>query len=104
MEQRKSHRYRLHAPVIFGWTDPDGLSQLRGGFTRDISAGGLFVLCEASAPLEAVLTLEVLLPPFKASSTALRLKGEGHVVRVEMKQTGFAAASEFDPNLLKSEM
>ena len=104
LEQRKSTRYRLPAPVIFTWTDPSGLSQVRGGFARDISAGGLFVLCDASPPLETALTLEVLLPPLKASSTVLRLKGEGRVVRVAMQPTGFGAASEFDPNLLKGEI
>lgn len=90
--------------MIFGWTDPDGLSQRQGGFTRDISTGGLFVLCDVSPPLETVLTLSVLLPPLQAALPFLRLTGEGQVVRVGMKQTGFAAASEFDPNLLRGEI
>jgi len=103
LEQRKFPRYRLLAPVIFTWTDTSGLSQARGGFARDISPGGLFVLCGTSPPLETALTLEVLLPPLKDSPTLLRLKGEGKVVRVATQPTGFGAAGEFDPNLLKSE-
>ncbi len=97
MESRKTVRYQMRVPVIIKWNDEQGVRQQGGGFTRDISTGGIFVLCPAYPPAGTAVALEVLLPPLEAEAHDLRLQAEGQVVRVEGggKGSGFAAAADF---------
>lgn len=98
MERRRATRYPLHAPVVFQWMDGEERNQQGGGFTRDISTCGVFVLCEAPPPEAVGIALEILLPPFAADTPGLRLKGKGEVVRAEQTQPmcGFAVVSDLD--------
>ena len=98
MEQRKAIRYPVHAPVLFRWTDAEGVGLQGGGFSRDISTGGLFVCCDRLPPVKTVLHLEVLLSLVEAPSPGLWLRGQGEVVRVEGRenQPGFAAKAHLD--------
>jgi PilZ domain len=100
MEQRKTVRYQVRAPVLFKWTDADAMGVQGGGFTRDISTGGLFVCCDRLPPLKTVLSMEVLLSLVESPSPGLRLMGQGVVVRLEKRenQTGFAAKTKLDLN------
>lgn len=97
MEQRRATRYQMRVPVIFKWDDQQGLRQQGGGFTRDISTGGIFVSCPTSPPAGTAVALEVLLPPLEAEAQGLRLQADGQVVRLEEsgKRGGFAAAADF---------
>jgi hypothetical protein len=98
VEQRLSSRYQLRLPVIFRWTDDNGVTQQGGGFTRDISTGGVFVICDAPPQPAACIALELLLPPLAGNAPGLRLQGNAQVVRAEQASPmiGFAALSDLD--------
>ena len=98
MQQRKSVRFRIRLPVIFRWKDEQGGSQQNGGFTRDISTGGLFVYSLIPPPSGVTLELEVMLPALEQSGHGVRLRSEGRVLRIERKKerTGFAATGNFE--------
>jgi len=98
VELRKSKRYRLLAPVSFLWERPDGQLQEGKGTIRDISDRGVFVTGELVPQRGAHLDLEVYLPSLEAGGTAVRLHGEGTVIRVDRAEgipKGFAAAVAF---------
>ena len=100
MEQRKTTRYPLCAPILFNWTYADGVCLQGGGFTRDISTDGLFVRCDRPPLLETALNMEVLISLGEPTAPVLRLRGPGMVVRVEERENrrGFAAKIDFDLN------
>jgi hypothetical protein len=95
-ERRGSVRYSLWLPVIFRWVD-DG-EHARGGFTRDISTAGVFVVTSECPPANAHVSMEVVLQSFNYVGT-VRLEGMGKVTRVEGTGeacTGFALCGSFD--------
>jgi PilZ domain-containing protein len=95
-ERRRSHRYPVQAPVLFKWTK-EGITRRERGMSREISSGGLYVLCDTPPPAGATVWIEVLLPALEPDARSLHLKAKGTVLRVEelMNGTrGFAATSE----------
>jgi len=97
MEQRKAIRYQVRAPVLFRWTDINGVGLQGGGFSRDISSDGVFVCCDRLPPLKTAIGIEVLLSVAQAPGPGLWLSGQGEVVRVEgEKEPGFAAKTRLD--------
>lgn len=86
------------APVLFNWTDGERVSWQGGGFTRDVSSGGVFVYCDRLPPLKTAVSMEILLPLGEAPRSGLRLRGEGVVIRLEEREdnAGFAAKADFD--------
>jgi hypothetical protein len=98
LEQRHAIRYDLSLPVLFSWSDSSGNVQTQGGFTRNISAHGLYVVGDVSPPVGALLTVEVLVPPpYRLTSDSGRLIATMRVSRVyETKDLrGFAAVGDF---------
>jgi len=97
-ERRGFPRYRLSLPVTLGWTDDNRIAQQRGGFTRDVSTGGVFVMCDAPPRPGTSISLELLLPLPSASAPSLRVLGNAEVVREEQQPAGagFAALGKFD--------
>jgi PilZ domain len=98
MQQRESVRFHIRLPVIFRWNDEQGGRQQNGGFTRDISRGGLFVYSLIPPPSGVSVELEVMLPPLEESGHGVRLRSEGRVLRIERtgERAGFAATGDFD--------
>jgi hypothetical protein len=102
VERRKASRYELQVPVLFSWKNA---SKQAGGFTRDISASGVYVLCEEShCPSRGdTVTLQLILPSIAdAEGRGLKLKSKGQVLRTGelAEQSGFAVVAEFglEPN------
>src|ERR1700737_826016 len=98
VNRRRSVRFELHMPVICRWKDHQGSPHEIGGFSRDVSTAGLFVLSPMPPPEGTDVTVEVLLPALgRATSHGLKLQSEGEVVRVEQGKaaTGFAVRCEF---------
>src|SRR5579864_430999 len=93
VQQRKAIRFHIRLPVIFRWSDEQSSRQQNGGFTRDISTGGLFIYSLIPPPLGVTVELEVVLPALEESGHGVRLRSEGRVLRIERKgdPTGFAA-------------
>ena len=97
VEPRKSKRYRLLAPVSFLWERPDGQLQEAKGTIRDISDRGVFITGDLVPQRGAHLDLEVYLPSLEVGGAAVKLHGEGTVIRVDREGVpkGFAAAVAF---------
>lgn len=93
MQQRTRTRYDIQLPVVYSWTDERGTSHQAGGFTRDISTEGVYVVASQRPPNGAVLWLEATLPPLEQAAEPLPLRAKGCVRRVDAR--GFALSSDF---------
>lgn len=94
-ERRKASRYRLRLPVLFSWTQGEQF-HTEGGFTRDVSANGLFVTSSVAPPARAAIKLELILPAIgQTAENAMRATGS--VVRrfASSQPRGFAIAADF---------
>jgi hypothetical protein len=92
VEHRKAMRYAVRLPVIFTWS---GGEQVKGGgFTRDLSTVGVYVLCDHSQRPQpgATVSFEILLPPLEENIRSLQLRAEGYAIRINSlnEETGFA--------------
>lgn len=93
-EKRAVSRYQLSLPVLVRWRG--GETHTCGGFTRDVSIIGLFVLCREELPLNTTVEIEILLPTSrKLPGTAV--KTTGRVIRThgENEGPGFAMEGQF---------
>jgi len=97
VERRGTSRFALRAPALFGWGNRE--SRLAGGFTRDASAGGAYILCEREdcPAVSTRISIEIMLPPIDAEGHGVKLKGEGQVVRNNGlgEESGFAIVADF---------
>jgi hypothetical protein len=93
-EKRAVPRYRLNLPVLVRWDQ--GGTHTCGGFTRDVSTNGVFVLCSEELPLAATVQIEILLPS-SGQVPGTALKSTGRVVRNygESEAAGFAIEGQF---------
>jgi hypothetical protein len=83
VEQRRSSRYEVQVPVVFGWVDESGKQREGAGFTRDISKCGVFTWCDGdSPPRGTTVHIELLLRGVEPTSKAWRVECTGRVVRV----------------------
>ena len=98
VEQRRSPRYELQVPVIFGWVDESGEQREGAGFTRDISKGGVFTWCVGDCPPRGTaIHIGLLFTGIEPTSKAWRMESTGRVVRViddVPGSKGFAATLE----------
>ena len=92
MELRQNKRYRLRACVAFSWANTDGNTMRGEGYTRDISAAGVFVLTGDRLPSSTAVKLEVTLPSLSEKRDGALLRTQGRVVRSE--EIGFAVAAD----------
>src|SRR5947207_2062138 len=93
-EKRAVPRYRLSLPVLLRWHN--GEAHTCGGFTRDVSTKGVFVLCREKLPLNTTIQIEILLPT-SGQLPGTALKTTAHVVRTydENEGVGFAVEGPF---------
>ncbi|MBI3669120.1 MAG: PilZ domain-containing protein [Acidobacteria bacterium] len=80
----------------FQWRNRGGSRHRGEGVTRDISTNGMYVLTDASPPVDAWLQIQVQFPPL-AEGRGLQMRTSGHVIRRELiaggeTHRGFAAA------------
>jgi len=102
VERRKASRYGLRLPVLFSWKDAQ--SKLDGGFTRDISASGVYVLCEKNhCPAQGeIVKIQLFLPSIGDLETpGMKLRSKGQVLRTDdfPEECGFAVLADFDMEL-----
>jgi hypothetical protein len=103
MDLRRCKRYRLRAFVKFAWENLQGITIRGEGHTRDISAGGLFVLTGDRLPMEAAVKLEVSLPALREDSSGACLRTHGQVVHSEDVGFGAVANMGFQMQLSESQ-
>lgn len=101
-DRRARKRFAIRAPILF-WNTSNEQSTVFGGFTKNVSESGLYVLCEAADRPKAgkQLKIEVLLPsPNSDSAPNVRLKSTGRVLRVSSigQPSGFAVLARFGWN------
>jgi hypothetical protein len=104
-DRRKTARYTLTFPVLFRWMENETEERQGGGFSRDVSSGGIYVACDREChPLNAKVRLEVLVPSTASQAIALKLTAQGDVVRMNKSATGsgFAASAGFALDALSS--
>jgi hypothetical protein len=92
----------LRVPVLFRWKDTQ--SKLDGGFTRDISAAGVYVLCEKNhCPAQGeIVKIQLILPAIgDQEAHGMTLRSKGQVIRTDEfpGECGFAALADFDMEL-----
>lgn len=89
MDRRQARRFEMCAPVIFTWTDGEGRRRESAGFSRNISAGGVFVVSHTALPaVSASMELHVVLPSLSSRSRDMELMAQGIVARVEKLADG----------------
>lgn len=87
--QRRYRRFKLAAPVAFKWWESDGLAREGVGYSRDISAGGIFIRAAHCTPsIRSVLRYEVLLPSPSTTGAFVRIKAAGRVLRTKSPNDG----------------
>jgi hypothetical protein len=99
MEMRRELRYRLDIPAIFSWQNTQQRRLYAEGITRDISVLGAFIVSPTCPPMDTQVEVEVVLPSFAGMKSAVRIKGEARVLRVEHRsgdcgENGFAVVRE----------
>ncbi len=107
LELRNSKRYPLAAPVTFWWPISQGWFRAGLGTTRDISSDGVMVTARECPPVGVHIHLTVLVPRREGSGHAVKLHGEGAVVRVRSyesmppseRTSEFAASMQFYPEV-----
>jgi len=105
-ERRRAQRYVLCLPVLFHWQESSGPEHKGGGFTRDVSARGMYVTSESECPpAGSAATIVVLLPSFDSELVGLKLKASGTVVRIAgpTESVGFAVAADLDDSLMRQQ-
>lgn len=97
MDRRRSSRFQLRLPVLTKWADGKGQSHYGGGFSRDISLRGVFVMSSEPPPEATMISVTVVLPNVREGSQELQLQSVGSVVRVEQSGaiTGYAIDCHF---------
>jgi hypothetical protein len=93
IEQRKSHRYCLSAPVFFYWATPNGPPQNGEGMTRDIDTNGAYINASEPPPVGALVQMDIMLPNL-SGGPGVHLTGEGIVLRVEPPNAKTTSASD----------
>ncbi|MEI6127627.1 MAG: PilZ domain-containing protein [Pseudomonadota bacterium] len=82
-ERRKFERFDLNAPALL---EDEGQKQSIKLFTRDISAGGVFLLAAAPLAIGAKVKVEIVIPNETIedlTGTRFQLRVYGTVVRIE---------------------
>jgi len=89
--------------VLFSWDNAQ--PKRAGGLTRDISASGVYVLCEKNhCPAEGdTVTIQLILPSIgdDVEAQGMKLKSRGPVLRTAdfPEESGFAVLAEFGMEL-----
>lgn len=99
LERRTHRRFSVQAPILFR-NISERPGKVAGGFTKNLSASGLYLLCEESdrPRLGNDIEVEVLLPSVhRDSGPNLRLKSRGRVERLNSpnEPSGCAVATSF---------
>jgi len=96
--RRRHIRYPLRVPVEFQMPSKDDRCEAVKARSRDISEGGVFVLCKTLPALGANMELIIRLPAAQGATAPLELEMTGEVIRLETppgreNQWGFAVCA-----------
>jgi hypothetical protein len=89
----------LDVPVVFWWTDANGVHEQGEGRCYDLSELGVFVFASACPQEGTHVGLRIPITQFPDAAQALRMEMGGRVVRIEEVRSGegrdgFAILSE----------
>jgi len=88
IQKRRAMRFPLAVPVVFWWTDTNGVRQQAEGRSYDVSEMGVFVCASLCPPAGAQVGLKISIPDAFDAPHGLRMEVEGHVKRVEHVRSG----------------
>ena len=104
---QRAKRFECAAPVAFWWPLAQEAVQSGMGVTQNIGNSGVLIVTDECPPTGVHIQMTVYLPQIEGSGYAMKLHGEGIVVRVESetsdsneRPTGFAASVQFYPEPL----
>jgi hypothetical protein len=104
VDVRKFARYSRAFFVLLTWTGRAGKQIQIEGLTRDIGAGGMFVLAPKIIPIGVSVHYEVRLPALNRTRCGMRIAGIGQVARLE-KNMGpaqwYGLALQFSPPMVR---
>lgn len=105
----RAKRFECAAPVAFWWPLANGVVQSGMGVTRNIGNSGVLIATTECPCPGTPVQLTVFLPRPEGIGYAMKLSGEGIVVRIEserrdldLQATGFAASVQFYPEPMDS--
>lgn len=98
-ERRTYRRFSIQAPILFR-NNSEHPEVLAGGFSKNVSASGIYLVCEQSnmPRLGNEVAVEVMLPSLhRDSPTTMKLRSTGRVLRLNASNepSGFAVAAWF---------
>jgi hypothetical protein len=104
VENRSTVRYQLRVPVLFSWENAQTRPREAGGFTRDMSIAGAYIICDVATdrpPIHSSVAVRLLLPPLEEGAHSIPLSAEARVVRLGSKSedSGFAIVADFGANV-----
>jgi len=84
-EKRATRRFALRLPVSVKYGDD---AQERGAQTRDVSARGICFYIDSAMQAGSAIDFTLTLPPEITLTESIRVRCQGHVVRVEGGNSG----------------
>jgi hypothetical protein len=107
LTKQRTKRFEYAAPATFWWSPAEGFLHSSNGVTRNIGSNGVLIETGECPPAGVHIQVTVYLPRVEGSGYAMKLHGEGLVVRVEgglmgsdEQPTAFAASVQFYPEQL----
>lgn len=101
---QRGKRFECAAPVEYWWPVAEGVVKSGMGVTRNIGNSGVLIAASECPPAGVHIQMTVFLPRSEGSGYAMKLHGEGLVVRIENdaldpdeRPIGFAASVQFYP-------
>jgi hypothetical protein len=89
----------VHLPVVLSWSD-GAKTRIEGGFTRDVSMKGFFVICARMPSISTRVDLELLLStPGSRSTGAIRATGWIARIGGRKEARGVAITAEISPEI-----
>ncbi len=85
---RKAMCFPLDVPVVFWWTDVNGVHQQGEGRSYDLSELGAFVFASTCPPKGAQVGLRIPITQFPDVEQPLRMEMEGRIPRIEQVRSG----------------
>ena len=97
VEHRRAPRFEIQVPLIIEWLDEAGTKRQETGFTRNMSKGGLFALCDGESPAcHTEISMAFYFPPIGPNTQPWRMQSVGHVLRIDDSSRTRAFASTLE--------
>jgi PilZ domain len=94
LDARQNPRFNIAAPILFSWHEGGSVHD-ESGVTQNLSIKGMFVSSSECPPPDSIVDFELQLPRFGPQKTALTIKAQARVTRVEFSLGSSPAGFSF---------